>query len=107
MYYSEEMNALNAKLKDGEALLNSAVTAKDVMEYRVANLTGSVKDVVEELAHTFDGVMATLRHELEHISNIVVKREAPTPTDWELLEVAPQVKRPRRIVHLAPGTNLI
>jgi hypothetical protein len=107
MYYSEELTALNTKIQDSEALLNSAITAKDIMEYRITNLTGSVKEVIEELAHTFDGVMATLRHELELISNIVVKREAPPPTDWELLEVVPQVKRPRRIVHLASGTNLI
>jgi hypothetical protein len=107
MYYSEELTALNTKIQDSEALLNSAITAKDVMEYRITNLTGSVKDVIEDLAHTFDGVMATLRHELELISNIVVKREAPPPTDWELLEIAPQVKRPRRIVHLASGAEAL
>jgi hypothetical protein len=106
MWYSGELNAINANLKDGEALMNSALIANDVMEYCITNLTGSVKDVIEDLAHTFDGVMATLRHELELISNLVGKREAPR-NDWELLEVVPEVKRPCPVVHLASGTNLI
>jgi hypothetical protein len=38
MWYSEEMNGHNAKIKDAEALMNSALTAKDVMEYRITNL---------------------------------------------------------------------
>jgi hypothetical protein len=41
--------------------------------------------------HIFDGVMGTLRHELQLISTLVGKREAPPANDWELLEVVPVV----------------
>jgi hypothetical protein len=94
IWYSWERKVLNMKVEEAEAPMNSARTAKDIMEVRVTNLAGLVKDAIADLADTFDEVLASLRHELELISNLVLKREAPPSDDWE---VVPEVKRPRRI----------
>jgi hypothetical protein len=97
----EEIEDLKDQMKVLKDQREVAFTAKEVMSMRITKLVTCLEDAASELQKQFTSVVDIFRGEIS-ITAAVVGGKRPSPP----IEVGSvPLKRPRRIVHLAPGAS--